>query len=293
MSRLKRIYDLEVTPPEDAWKHIAQELDEAVPYKPLAQTLENLEVTPPAGLWSKINSQLDENIQEKNMAEKLYSLESEPPAAAWEHIQQELDDQKALEILEKKLSGMQVTPPRSAWEEIKTQLDKKDHQGLVVPMHHGWLKYAAAACFVAIVSITSFFIFSDSDNSPNGMTAATDINKPEAIPVAKQQPSAQSSREQGLASIRTKLGNAYAVSMETNSDLQNRYIVLMTEEGNIVRMSKKVSNMADCIAGEDESCNDLLSKWQKEMANNATAAGPDNFLDILDIASSEDQTIIN
>ncbi len=293
MNSFKKIYDIEVTPPTGAWNNIARELDEREKNKSLADHITNLEVTPPPTLWNKISGRLNEAKQEENIAAKLYPLESEVPAMAWEHIQRELDDQKALEIIEKKLSGLQVTPPRSAWDYIKNTLNQKGQKGLVVPMHHGWLKYAAAACFIVIISITAFFIFNDSsdNNTLQGVVATNNASTPAAMTARQNQP-VLSSKEQGLASIRTKLGNAYAVSKETNTDLQNRYIVLMTEEGNIVRMSKKVSNMADCIAGEDESCNDLLSKWQKEMANNA-AAGPDNFLDILDIASGEEQPIIN
>ena len=61
----------------------------------------------------------------------------------------------------------------------------------------------------------------------------------------------------------------------------------MTPDGNIVRMSKKLGNMADCIAGEDNSCNEQISEWQKEMASSTSITAPDNFLDILDMASNE------
>lgn len=295
MNSLKKIYDIEVTPPAGAWNNIARELDEIEKYKSLAENITTLEVAPPPALWAKIAGQLEETRQEQNMAARFYNLESEVPAMAWDRIQRELDDQEALEIIEKKLSGLQVTPPPSAWKHIKTALNNQGHKSLVVPMHHGWLKYAAAACFIAIISITAFFILEDSheNNAGNSIVNAGGGNTPSPVAVKQSQPSqaAQSSKEHTLASIRTKLGNAYAVSMEANTDLQNRYIILMTEDGNIVRMSKKVSNMADCIAGEDKSCDDQLSKWQKEMANNAAAAGPDNFLDILDIASGSEQVI--
>ncbi|MCH5718100.1 acyl-CoA thioesterase [Niabella hibiscisoli] len=199
-----------------------------------------------------------------------------------------------MEIIEKKLSHIQVTPPNSVWVNIIKELeDKKKEPALVVPMNHGWLKYAAAACFIAIVSISAFFILSDGNSGKdytagNGGKTKGTPNVANAIQAgAPQQANTQNRQQQALAGIRTKLGNAYSASNERNADLQNRYIILMTQDGNIVRMSKKVSNMADCIAGEDHSCDDQISKWQKEMASSNAAASPDNFLDLLDMASGD------
>ncbi len=294
MNNLKKIYDIEVTPPAGAWNNIARELDNLEAHKNLSERLTALEVAPPVMAWGVIANELDIADQEKNLAQKLYTTEVSVPPMAWDNITRELDDQKALEIIEKKLSHMQVTPPNSAWVNIIKELEgRKKEPTLVVPMNHGWLKYAAAACFIAIVSISAFFILSDGNSSKNhtagsaGKSNGTP-NVTNAIQTGvAQQASANNRQQQALAGIRTKLGNAYSASNERNSDLQNRYIILMTQDGNIVRMSKKVSNMADCIAGEDHSCDDQISKWQKEMASSNAAASPDNFLDLLDMASGD------
>lgn len=328
MSSLKKIYDLEVTPPAGAWLNIARELDEINTHNNISTHINKLEIAPPANVWARIEQELDELDEYKNLSAKISSLEAAPPGnawehiaaaleeagqeqslsdrlyniqagvppMAWEHISNELDDQKALEIIERKLSHLQVTPPAAVWNNIRQELSgKKTLQPLTVPMHHGWLKYAAAACFIAIISVTAFFILNDGGSTGTDYTAGTASGKPGPLniqkvaqPTAKtQQTSSGNSRHQVLAEIKTKLGNAYSVSMERNTELQNRYIILMTQDGNVVRMSKKVSNMADCIAGEDHSCDDQISKWQKEMASSSTTSSPDNFLDILDMASEE------
>jgi hypothetical protein len=293
MNNLKKIYDVEVTPPVGAWNNIARALDDLENNRALSQRLTTLEVTPPAPVWDKISEALDVAGQEEQLAEKLYNTEVTPPPMVWDSITKELDDQKALDIIEKKLSNIQITPPNAAWVNIIKELEgKKREPALVVPMNHGWLKYAAAACFIAIVSISAFFILTDS-NSNTSYTADNNIksnatpNVKNALQAGTQQANAGSSQQQALKGIRTKLGNAYSASNERNSDLQNRYIILMTQDGNIVRMSKKVSTMADCIAGEDHSCDDQISKWQKEMASSNAASSPDNFLDILDMASGD------
>ena len=284
-----KINNIEVQPPSLVWDNISNQLDEMNEFENLAEKLNHLEATPPPMAWNNIAASLDEEQQEKNLSEKLYALEIEAPATAWNNISKELDDQHALEVIERKLSGLQVNPPAAAWGNIKKELDrKKNNPSLVVPMHHrshGWLKYAAAACFIAIISITAFFILNDGGSSPayTATTNGTANNVQQSIPVTPPQGSAQ----QTLAGIRTKLGNAYTASAEKNIDMQNRYIILMTQDGNIVRMSKKVGNLADCIAGEDNSCDDQISTWQKEMANSDVASSPDNFLDILDIVSEK------
>ena len=297
MNSHNKIYDFEVTPPAGVWNAIANKLDEWDQEKIVAEKLGQLETIPPAGLWDKVSKQLDDMAQEQNLSNQLYHLEAAVPETAWANISRELDDQKALEIIEHKLSNLQIQPPLSVWSHIQNELEgKKSDQSLVVPMHHGWLKYAAAACFITMISISAYFILRNEANNGSEVSLASNtINQAEnnssniaATPIALPQVNTADTRQKVMAGIRTKLGNAYTVSNEKNNDLHNRYIILMTQDGNIVRMSKKVGNMADCIAGEDHSCDDQLSKWQKEMASSTATVGPNNFLDILDIASQEE-----
>lgn len=297
MSSLKKIYDLEITPPVGAWRNIAAALDDVETNQKISQKLNQIEVMPPAGIWSNIDTELESVNSNKGIASKLYNAKILPPAAAWSNIEKALDDAAALQIIEQKLSRLQVQPPTSTWTNIRNVLEQRQKpQAIVVPMHHGWLKYAAAACFIAIVSVMAYFLLAD-----EGISKGVAVNNTEKTPVGGVNipiktednittKSVVSAKDQAMASLRTKLGNAYAVSSEKNADLQGRYIVLMTPDGNIVRMSKKVGNMADCIAGEDHSCDDQISQWQKEMATSTSTATPDNFLGILDMVDEDAQS---
>lgn len=305
MNSQNKIYNFEVIPPAGVWNQIAKELDQLDSLKPLSQKLNNLQVSPPENLWQRVAQKLDEADQEKNINQKLYDLEVEPPEMVWGNIANHLDDQQALDIIERKLKDIQVQPPASIWNSIERKLNNptqvEDHKGLVVPMHHhSWLKYAAAACFIAIISVTAYFIFNDGNGNGN-MGLANNSSNNSAIPptlvinnnegtLDNSIKSTSSQKQQVMAAISTKLGNVYSISNEQNAELQNRYIVLMTPDGNIVRMSKKLGNMADCIAGEDNSCNEQISEWQKEMASNTTIASPDNFLGILEMAANEESS---
>lgn len=300
MNSQNKIYNLEITPPAGVWDFIAKELDEIESNKLISEKLNALNVAPPEFLWKNIEAELDNQNTDQKISEKLYNLETTPPVLSWENISRELDDQRALEIIEKKLKHLQIQPPAAAWINIQHELKNpsSERKGIVVPMNHNsWLKYAAAACFIAIIGITGYFIFKDSSDTGQQFASnqsgkpfvAASKNEEENINTKPVIPPQESQKEKAIAAIRTSLGNAYSISNERNTELQNRYIILMTPDGNIVRMSKKVSNMADCIAGEDNSCDAKISEWQKEMANNKTIAAPAGFLDILDMAGSQEE----
>ena len=73
--------------------------------------------------------------------------------------------------------------------------------------------------------------------------------------------------------------------------LTDRYIMLMTPDGNIIRMSKKWSDLVCCVSGEeqDADCKDQLKKWQEKMAASSLAPSPGNFMDILSLVNSLDE----
>lgn len=298
MNSLKKIYDLEVTPPNGVWKRIAQRLNQMDEQKKIATKIQAIEIEPPAFVWENISEQLNQTAQDNTIAAKLNNITATPPPKVWNNIYKALDEQAALDTLQKKLINLQATPPAAAWSNIeKTLAGKVQKAAPVIPFsrNYGWLKYVAAACFVAVIGITALFIFKE--DAPNGAHTAQTTNVNTKTPLVQNNkfatPQTPSAEQQSLAGIRTKLGNAYTASNERNKELQNRYILLMTQDGNIVRMSKKVSNMADCIAGEDHSCDDQISKWQKEMATSTSTSAPANFLDILDMTSDEPTAATN
>ena len=70
--------------------------------------------------------------------------------------------------------------------------------------------------------------------------------------------------------------------------LSDRYIMLMTPDGNIIRMSKKWSDLLCCVSGEeqDADCKNQLKKWQEKIATSSLAPSPGNFMDILGLVNS-------
>lgn len=277
MSSQHKLYDYQVTPPAEAWKNIAGELEELQALKPFGR--------------------------------RLQALETPPPPAAWDHILEHLEEEHSFTDVAERLRALEVAPPAATWDKIDAELATNRPVSKRAPVKKGtfnWSKYAVAACIVGLLGFSVFHLVEKSNRDSKSIIAGLfekkgDSSKPPVAPQqAKTRPVTIPHSETGgsLAlndppakpvQIRTASGNTYKTTVEKNKAIQGRYIMLMTEDGNVVRMSKKLGNMADCIAGENasEDCNYQIEQWQKEMAKAPVAATPDNFLDILELAKSE------
>ncbi|MCF3111739.1 hypothetical protein LL912_23325 [Niabella sp. CC-SYL272] len=276
MNSQHKLYDYQVTPPAEAWKNISEELETLQALKPLGLKLQALETAPPAAAWGNILDHLEEEHSFSNMAERLRSLEMIPPAAIWDKIDEELDATRSIPKL---------TPVR------KSQFN--------------WSKYAVAACIVGLLGFGIFHLVEKSNKDTAGIverlfpekdsgTPTMALEDPKDKPVIK--PHTETGNNIALnetpvksSQIKTASGNTYKTTVERNKAIQGRYIMLMTEDGNVVRMSKKLGSMADCVAGENnsEDCNYQIEQWQKEMAKAPVAATPDNVFDLLELAKTE------
>lgn len=271
-----KLYDYQVAPPAEAWKNIAGELEALQALKPLGQQLQAMETPPPAAAWDYILNHLEEEQSFSNVAERLRSLEMAPPAALWSKIDEALDAAKPASTL---------APVRKG--------------------NFNWTKYAVAACIVGLLGFGIFHLVEKSNRDTEGLAALFKEKSDSSVPALasedpKNKPAVKPHAETGhslalnetpvkASQIKTPAGNTYKTTLERNKAIQGRYIMLMTEDGNVVRMSKKLGNMADCVAGENsgEACNYQIEQWQKEMAKAPVAATPDNFLDLLELAKTE------
>ena len=64
----KRLYEMEVMPPEAVWEKLSLHIDEINADNPLANKILNAELFPPPGIWEKIDSTI--NVVEKKQPEK-------------------------------------------------------------------------------------------------------------------------------------------------------------------------------------------------------------------------------
>lgn len=266
----------------------------------LKDKMNNYEVTPPANSWEKIAVALDEAHISDQFPSRIYNMKVVPPASAWEKIEPSLN---------KTTDTPFIAPVRRL---------------------SPWLRYAAAAVLVGIVAlgITRFTMTNntvknsaqvgetkDSSTPLNNLNIAGSTTDADSDQKSKQEIVVEKNKTTlAKASSPVKRGQRNApVSVHrrtnaadgTNEDLTqtlyaytdhipavaDRYVMFMTPDGNIIRMSKKWSELLCCVSGEeqDADCKDQLKKWQQKIASSELAPSPGNFMDILGLVNSLDE----
>jgi hypothetical protein len=287
----------------------------------------NHEVTPPVNTWEKIAASLDESEIENDFPTRLHGHEVSPPANTWDKITAALDDQHEFPT---RLYKMEITPPAGIWEKIDSSLSPAAEPLAPVRKLTPFLRYAVAAFFIGLVAygIINMTIGNNSkENNTAGIKVAKDSNASGKIVTAddskqtqvatanakKEEPSEKSTLIARLNTSLKRVTRTITSSATSNRaeeevmdpglsqsiyayadhipDISERYVMLMTPDGNIIRMSKKWSELLCCVSGEDQDagCKDQLKKWQEKMAASSIAPSPGNFMDILGLVNSLDE----
>lgn len=281
----------------------------------LRDILNSYEVSPPAGNWDRIAQELDEWAPLSATGRSLAGLELNPPPAAWTSIRQQLDEAS----LARDIQTLEFTPPARVWPAVEQSLDNTPKKFNIRP----WLRYAAAAVITGTMIWAGWRLLPGPDTPP----ATAGINNPDTNtrkkPMNDQQarenlasiiestrPPANASEEvrsekaleaskktlarvePGL--IQRKLKEAAAFSFERPDppapapDLTRRYVLLLTPDGNMIRMSKKFKDMLCCLTGEDTdpACQEQVRKWQEKIIHAPGSHAPGNFADLLDMLNA-------
>lgn len=253
---------------------------------------------------------------------KLRNYEVVPPAGAWEKIAAALDEEHKFPA---RLYNMEITPPAAAWDAIHASLDSP---AAVVPMRKrtsAFFRYAAAAVFTGIAALGIIKWTGSNRTEGSGMANAANggaqnsENRPSTIQkftgnkdenkapgktkpelAGLGQPAGDPVRKNRGPAISTaryteRINNEGALPMYAYEDhlpkMADRYITLMTPQGNFIRMSKKWEDLICCVSGEeqDDDCRTQLKKWQEKIAASPLTNSPGNVLDILHLVNSLDE----
>jgi hypothetical protein len=81
------------------------------------------------------------------------------------------------------------------------------------------------------------------------------------------------------------------VKVTEDSNLATRYVLLMTPDGKLIRISRKWSSMLCCVSGEesDPDCKDQVKEWRARVAGALNAPSSGNFMDIISLVNSLQQ----
>lgn len=284
----------EVNPPPAVWPFILAELNEQDQLRQVGQQLGNAAVVPPAENWSKLLSSLEEISIGRQLAE----TEVAPPAGTWKKIARELntDESSAVKkitpwwryaaaaaiLITAGLGIFRFTRPAVPNEEIAIHNDSIQHTDQVK-------KEQRRETLEEIVSIAP------EANEEARNDAALEASKKTFARL--EYPAKKIARE-----VSAFYFNAYPSSVSGRGlDVQEttapetskaeRYITLMTPEGNIIRVSKKLGGMVCCISGEaeDPACTDQLKKWREKIVASPLGHSADSFLELLQLVNAAEE----
>ena len=297
-----RMYDYEVTPPAGVWNKIAIELDDSALENKFPATLQNMEVVPASNAWKNIALALDESLLVDDYSARLSGLAVAPPATTWSKITNSLDAESITAVPEIRRIAPFVRYAVAAaiigliaWGGF-TLFNNKSGD-ISIAKENPVISSPSPQTAPEIANVT-----------PVENTDIDDANS--AIEEARNDAALEASKKTyaklDVTVAKSKIKNAadfyFAPEIDEpntrglgnwqppipKEDLSNRYFTLMTPEGNIIRISKKLSDIVGCVSGaeQDKECLDQLKIWQQKMANPKSAHSSANFMEILNLANS-------
>ncbi|MEQ1677711.1 MAG: hypothetical protein ABL876_13465 [Chitinophagaceae bacterium] len=305
-----KLLSIELSPPPGVWEKIAAELDDSASEHQFPSRLYQHEVSPPAGVWGKISSSLDAIVPKPTVAEKLLALEVAPPAFAWNKIKVSLDAEHEAALPEHRrmapllrYAAAAVLVGLLAWGGIKLLNTKPKEEESVAIKHETEIPEKGN---IPVVTNDPVAINENSTGLHKTAIAASDEARDDAALEASKKTYARlditsNSKIKEAAnfyfgepiSSGNTRGLDYGDDDYTDNVLPpvkdpNRYIILMTPDGNIIRMSRKLGNLICCVSGEeqDADCIDQMKKWREKMASPSAVHSPGNFMDILNLLNS-------
>jgi hypothetical protein len=315
---LNRIRQHAATPPEGAWQHIAELLDDEKDSQPgFAARLTAMEIAPPATAQKNIFALLDAEEKTTAFEQRVYNYEEKAPAAVWPKIVNELNTGETKIISLNHRTGNNRTV---------------------------YLRAAAAAVIIAVLSITAWLV-SRQGSGMREIAAVTEQPQTKAPSAAGNEktvlPASDTQEEKKTtAVIKSSTGNKTAVPQtpvtlpgpayiqsneaitlaqnpaagkkdklqtatgETPENVEllnspNSYISITGPDGQRVKVSSKFSNLIgylteknpeaqenlDIIIKESARWRATFAKWRDKMTNNAVAPALSNFMDIIELSN--------
>lgn len=315
----------EVTPPNTVWEKITVVLDEADEDAPLRDKLLLASLTPPPTAWNEVELLLDDD---KNSAQ-LLNKEVAAPADLWEKISQQLD-READEKIAAKLIAADITAPAIVWDAVQQELQKNE-PAKIIPLKSNYKKIIQFAAAAAITGLLAWGAYTLLGNN-NQDAVVKDEQKPSEnkLPavvkepaVTTEQPSAsrltvrkriknELKQEQSVAKVdMQEHSTSNTISAQTihhgkpktgtseNGFAENQYFVVLNDNGDLVRVTKRINNMK-CVNADDipvdaaaalntRDCNNQIKQWQEKMAMSTSLANASGIIDIAELIKTTDK----
>lgn len=323
----------EVTPPENRWEMIVVTLDEMEADQPLQQKILSTEITAPFSAWDAIEQRLDDQFY----IDLLEHATAEVPVQLWEQINAQLDEITD-EQLAAKLIAIQENPPTTVWKVID-ELLSQNQPAKVIPFKRSYknvYRLAAAAIITGVLALSGYWLLNKDEQTVAIVTAEQPAAPDQKIivPLAEPVPEPQKETASVATNSRTNvkkriqqelnLKNAVAYAepvdhssqtaitandihhqssqpvAETTSFAESQYFVVLNESGDLVRVSKKISNLK-CLNSSNtapvdaamvlqtKDCTEQIKRWQQKIAMSATLSASAGYIDLNEIINNTDQ----
>lgn len=272
-----KLYNYEVPPPPKAWDKISAALDESFLSHEFPSVLYNLEASPPANSWEKIRASLDETaVPSLSRQRKITPFLRYAAAAAvmaliaFGSMRLLRNSGSKTEFAEKNIPAQNNTTPPAGANSATTKTNPIETEDARNDAALEASKQTIASLGMPAKRMKNF--------PSNFFSQAVQISEP----VEDLDPT-DTYRELKYA------GATDIVTYPQSTDnLSARYVMLMTPDGNIIRMSKKLGDLVCCVSGEeqDKDCIDQMKRWREKIAKSSEAHSPGNFMDILSLVNS-------
>lgn len=264
----------------------------------LRDKIYNYEEIPPAGTWDKIAIDLDEAELANKFPDQLYNMEATPPAHTWDKVYSALNpaNEPAIPIFKRlrpfvRYAAAAIFIGAVAFGIIKLTAGSSDTLNTTVQSagtkdssESGKIEPGGV---IEEIQATPKSVVDEGDaalEQSKKMVARLD----RSVKTISAKLNAGSGQYRYTDNLDKELTQSIYAYEDHVPNLADRYVMLMTPDGNIIRMSKKWSELLCCVSGEeqDADCKDQLKKWQQKMASSSLAPSPGNFMDILGLVNS-------
>jgi hypothetical protein len=308
-----KLLTAEIPAPSKVWLKIKEELEVIERDKGVKEKLFDIEQVPAGNIWAKLEKQLDEEQWDTAIGKKIVNAEVYPPAETWNTIKAELNEDASApaKVIQfgswKKIAvaaaligviatGVVLmftnTPPKNDTNSTAVVEGKKDNNPIVP------LPKEIEAPEVKAVDRNTIAAVEKKTASPTGIrTIAVPLKKKfnnkleeapnETVAVAfvsnELNDDSRSKPEDTKSRIHKAIRNAGTAEPIAMND-EKRYYNLLDENGNIIRVSRKLNAM-ECIiksgldipfdkTEENKQCNEQVKDWHDKMALSTSVLSP-------------------
>ncbi len=218
---------------------------------------------------------------------RLFQYAEEPPAKVWKDIEYALDEGSA--VLSRRLENFEAAPPPSAWQHIEASLQPSPQTNTrQVPVRKIFRYAAAAVVLFVVVSGVRYLV-----NMPEKEKISV-VQKQEAAPAPSAAAPDTEEITEAPAIVSKQPVKKLTRSAPNESAIQprkingNRYVTVENDEGQQVRLSKKVVPVFDCAEAKvraSKRCQDNIRELQEKIGSAFTSPSAD-FAGLMDMIKS-------